>query len=231
MLNELTQNTAILIFANSAAKDRHDKHIVAEVGVFDVLTQQTLRTVQAVGLPYFHFTEKDQIGETFGERFVNAIASVYEKGFENVITLGNDCPQLKLRHLKAAYRDLQQGNAVLGPAMDGGFYLMGIHKADFDKQTFMALPWQQAQLFGHTKMLFEINGVSLFTLPVLHDLDSQSDVVLLASFVNSVSGTLLAIFRKLIQTFQPIPTTIEWHFQDKLITNHHNKGSPALLFI
>ncbi len=225
------QNTAILIFANSAAKDRHDKNIDAEVGMFAVLTQQTLRTVRAVGLPYFHFTENEQIGETFGERFTNAIASVYEKGFENIITIGNDSPQLKSQHLKKAHRELQQGKTVLGPAMDGGFYLMGINRAHFDKQTFAVLPWQKAKLFGQTKALLQDVGASLFRLPMLNDLDTQKDVALLAGYIKSISNALMAVLRKLLYVSEVISDRMEWHFEDKLTTTHYNQGSPTLLFI
>ncbi len=225
------QNTAILIFANSAAKDRHDKNIDAEVGMFAILTQQTLKTVQAVGLPYFHFTENEQIGETFGERFTNAIASVYEKGFENIITIGNDSPQLKSQHLKKACRELQQGKTVLGPAMDGGFYLMGINRAHFDRQTFAQLPWQKAKLFGQTKALLENVGASLFRLPVLYDLDSQNDVVLLASFVRSISRSILRVLRRLLAKETRIDSIIQLFYINRQTSALYNKGSPTLLFI
>ena len=76
----MTKKTAILIFANSA-KEEANANPLQIVLFFETLTNETINKVKQTGLPYFHFTEKQQIGNSFGARFTNAIQSVFDKGF------------------------------------------------------------------------------------------------------------------------------------------------------
>jgi len=62
-----------------------------------------------------------------------------------VITIGNDTPILKSHHIVEASRQLESKNVVLGPSLDGGFYLLGIHKTHFNREQFIDLPWQNEQ--------------------------------------------------------------------------------------
>ena len=128
--------TAILIFANSSKEEMKYKAIPKGNILFDVLTEHTLNTARKTGLPYFLMSEKEQIGSSFGERFVNAISSIFELDFDMVITIGNDTPQLKSSDIVRASKLLGAKKSVLGPSRDGGFYLMGIHKSQFDAKTF-----------------------------------------------------------------------------------------------
>ena len=130
-------NTAILIFANSALEDASRKAIRSSENLFATLTEQTLKIAKASNLPYFHFTENQQIGNSFGERFTNAIKTVYAQGFDNVITIGNDTPNLTTALLNRAANRLQTEKFILGPSTDGGFYLMGLHKSHFVEGLFL----------------------------------------------------------------------------------------------
>jgi len=89
-----------LVFANSAKEELVHKSIPNSEQLFDKLTQSTLRKAKDTGLPTFHISDKDQVGSNFGERFTNAIAAVFDRGFNNIITIGNDTPHLKTQHLK-----------------------------------------------------------------------------------------------------------------------------------
>jgi len=73
-------NTAILVFANSAKAEMQIKPIRKGAVLFDKLTQETLQKVKKTGLPYFHISEQEQKGKTFGERFTKAIQTVFENG-------------------------------------------------------------------------------------------------------------------------------------------------------
>ena len=97
--------------------------------LFEALSRHTQNTVKKTQLSYFHFTEKNQKGSSFGERFTNAIQSVYDIGFEQIITIGNDSPHLQASQILETARTISKNKAVLGPSKDGGFYLMGLHKA------------------------------------------------------------------------------------------------------
>ena len=80
----MTKKTAILIFSNSAKEDAKRKSF-ADSQLFETLTNETINKVKKTGLPYFHFTETQQEGTSFGARFSNAIQTVFDKGFTNII--------------------------------------------------------------------------------------------------------------------------------------------------
>ena len=221
--------TAILVFANSSKEELIHKPIPKGELLFDRLTQETLKKVQKSGLPYFHISETEQVGRTFGERFSNAIQSVFERGFENIITIGNDTPQLQTRHLIETETALKAGKTVLGPSLDGGFYLMGIHKSKFDAETFERLPWQRFSLLNRIAVLLNQTEALLHTLPTLGDLDDIKDAKRLASFRRSVSSSLIQLLVLLIQLENKIIVVLRDQFSAIYLHRIFNKGSPILL--
>ena len=228
MRSQPVTDTAILVFANSANKDSHTKKIGVHATLFDALNKHTLKIVRASRLPYFHFTEREQHGETFGERFTHAIQSVFDEGFANIIAIGNDSPQLKTQHLLETYHQLQQGNTVLGPAVDGGFYLLGLHASNFHQDSFKALPWQVTSLFSATKHYFEAFGCRVFSLNRLLDIDSASDIKRLSNHTTTLVDGWLSLFSKLIGQ------SMEFLVFRRIMTKNiflfipFNKGSPIL---
>ncbi len=227
----LTKNTAVLVFARSAKADMQHKKFVTGERLFDALTQETLRKVRRSKLPYFHSTEAEQEGNTFGDRFVNAIQAVYDQGYTNVITIGNDSPQLKTKHLLEAYEQLQQGNTVLGPTYDGGFYLMGLHKSKFDPQVFLRLPWQRFGLLHSISKVLEGSSSGIFSLPTFTELDSLRDLETLGNFIQSIPQHLLVLVRQfLAKKYTLFSVILEGPISGHLQT-FKNKGSPSFLGI
>jgi glycosyltransferase A (GT-A) superfamily protein (DUF2064 family) len=221
--------TAILVFANSAAEELSHKAMPNGEVLFQTLTQETLQKAKKTGLPCFHISEKEQTGNSFGERFTNAIQTVFEEGFDNIITIGNDTPQLKTTHLLKTEAALEAGETVLGPSLDGGFYLMGIHKSNFDKESFKRLPWQRFSLFNKISSLVELTNSVLYQLPVLSDIDTIKDVKRLAYFKNSISSTVLQLLMQLLQLGKELQTIVISLFLTTFLQQAFNKGSPVLL--
>ena len=211
MLEVSQQHTAVLIFANSATQELEQKTFVKKPELFEALTQETLLKVKKTGLPYFHFTEKEQSGTTFGERFVNAIEAVYEKGYENVIAIGNDSPQLKTSHIHKAYTQLQLGKTVLGPSFDGGFYLLGLHRSNFNATLFERLPWQRFGLLDRISQIFKTSESPIFRLSVFQDIDAAKDVVVLLNFIKKLTSKIQAVLSNLFFT-SSVFVTDKGHF-------------------
>ncbi|MGB5435124.1 MAG: DUF2064 domain-containing protein, partial [Maribacter sp.] len=115
-------HTAILVFALSSEEEQKRKKIRNGDRLFSALSEHSLNIVAKTGLPYFHYTEKEQVGDSFGERFTNAIQEVFNRGFKQIITIGNDSPQLKISHIQRAAVLLDHNKSVIGPSADGGFY-------------------------------------------------------------------------------------------------------------
>lgn len=221
--------TAILVFAHSATKELEYKPIPKGERLFDALGHSTLKKAKRTGLPLFHFTEKEQIGSTFGERFTNAIASVFEQGFEHVITIGNDTPQLQTHHLQKAAQQLALGKTVIGPSTDGGFYLLGIQQKNFNATVLKDMPWQRIDLFHKISHWFEHVSCELIKLPIFQDIDDTKDLKAALHF----SKTFNFVLRKLVihilgYTFVPLValiTTVNLFLHTPL----YNKGSPKVL--
>ncbi|UII77573.1 DUF2064 domain-containing protein [Flagellimonas sp. HMM57] len=227
MKNTFQRKTAVLIFANSAEVDCREKTTIANLDVFNTLTEHTLKIVKDSQLPFFHFTEKEQHGSSFGERFSNAIKAVFEKGYENIITVGNDSPQLKTSHILEAEQQLQLGKTVLGPTLDGGFYLMGLHCSNFDPHLFKKLPWQRFGLFNKISKLIAGQHSYLFRLPVLQDIDNKEDAKALLNFFKTVAASILKVLKELFKpSFRIVSKNIQI-FQSNFIALYYNKGSPV----
>lgn len=114
-----------------------------------------------------------QVGQDLGERMKNAFAENFESGMEKVVLIGTDCPSLEGIHLAQAFEALDQSDLVLGPARDGGYYLIGMNRrSDF---LFEGIPWSTELVLSQTLALAAAQGLQTSLLPVLEDIDTLED--------------------------------------------------------
>lgn len=199
-------------------------------GLFDALNNKTLNTVKNTGLPFFHFTENEQQGSTFGARFTNAIQEVFSRGYDNIITIGNDTPQLKQSHLLKTAELLNRENFVLGSSEDGGFYLMGLKKSHFDLNSFLELPWNTSRLATAISLLVVSNPeVEIYKLQPLKDIDRLIDLKSLLNSFCSISKELKKIILLLLCSDKETFHISEFIRNDFFNEIYYNKGSPTLL--
>lgn len=175
MITTKHTNTAILLFAQSARVDASSKSL-EDVAVMHVLNNRVQDTVVKSGLDYFHFTEREQRGTSFGSRFTNAIEDVFALGYESVICLGNDTPLLTPQLITQAAQQLELGHAVEGKSLDGGLYLMALHRSQFHASTFEQLPWQSPYLATAFQHYIDLLDGTLQVLTSLRDIDSTDDL-------------------------------------------------------
>ncbi len=225
----MNNKTAILIFANSAEKEASLKPFQSSIDLFEALNRQTLNIAKKTGLPCFLFSEEQQVGNTFGERFTNAIQSTYSKGFNSVITIGNDTPHLTSNHILKTVEKLQKHDIVLGPSTDGGFYLMGLKKSQFNKETFLKLPWQTANLNKSISKLQASKKVNLYYLEVLTDIDSTSDIKLVVDSFKELSVFIKQILLQHISIEKRVLSNLSFSFENFILNQQFNKGSPITL--
>jgi hypothetical protein len=107
-----------------------------------------------------------------------------------VLALGADCPELTAEVLRSALGALATSGGVLGPAVDGGYWAIGL--ARFDAEIFRDMPWSTAALLAHTRRRFAERGVALVELPELRDLDRYEDLVAWAERPNPAFRRTLA---------------------------------------
>lgn len=166
----MNQSCAILLFGCSAAVESRRKAFDADGRVASALLQQAEQASARLGIPVFRSTEKEQRGDTFGQRLANAMADVYALGVDRLIVIGGDCSSVRTAHLRAAALKLQTGDNVLGPDRRGGVWLIGLQRVDFDPVLLAALPWETGQLYQ----------ALLATLPQLQTLVRLADINSLA---------------------------------------------------
>ncbi|EDM44231.1 hypothetical protein SCB49_04360 [unidentified eubacterium SCB49] len=226
ILKIISQKTAILIFAQSGKQEGISKPFLKSAVLFDQLNTQTIAKVEKTGLPYFHISEAQQKGNTFGERYTNAIEQVYAKGFDNVITIGNDTPNLNTKQLLEAAKTLQNKEIVLGPSCDGGYYLLGLNKSHFNAELFLKLPWQTAKLTKSISKLLTTNKTEMVLLKRLKDIDKIKDVKMFFDSFHKISEAILKVLRAIFSSKIVILDTCYFQyspFQQKI---YFNKGSP-----
>ncbi|KPM30975.1 Glycolike cofC transferase, GTA type superfamily [Croceitalea dokdonensis DOKDO 023] len=217
--------TAILVFANSSSLDQGRKNIPNSGKLFEALNQDILDKVKKTSLPYFHYNETLQIGGDFGTRFTAAIQSIFAKGYDSIITVGNDTPNLTTATILKAFKEVQEGRTVIGPSTDGGVYILGFHKNRFESFGFRELPWQQQDLFQEIARFFLRRGM-LHQLPRLTDIDGLSDIKTVLNTGQRLSSALLFILIRLVRSKQ---NSIQHHPHFKEGQFHSapdNKGSP-----
>ena len=227
----MNRQTAVLIFANSSQEERKFNSYAKGDAFVGELNENILQTVKKSKLPYYLFTEKEQVGKSFGERFSNAIQAVFEKGFDSVITVGNDTPQLRKHHILRAANEINKNKYVVGPSIDGGFYLMGLSKKQFCEISFLDLPWQTKSLEKTISLQFAATQTEVIKLDTLLDVDSTSDLKALFKLSRFISKKLLSILSSLLNSKLSIHLGSKL-FIDRWERRHYfNKGSPESLAI
>lgn len=121
-----------------------------------------------------------QRGADLGERMAAAFTDLFARGYARVLLIGTDLPTLPLSHLQTAERWLASGEAgvVLGPADDGGYYLIGLTSPR--RELFERIAWSTPRVFEETAAAARRAGLTLRCVPVWRDIDSLDDLRRLA---------------------------------------------------
>jgi len=204
---------------------------MSSTAFFNIIEAKTLNTVKKTGLPFYHFPEHKQQGTSFGERLSNAISCVFNKGYQRIITVGSDIPHLNASILNKSAKRLQHQSYVLGPSTDGGFYLIGLNKNAFNKDSFIRLPWETKTLKHHFISELSSKNVKFSLLEPLYDIDSSEDIISVLKSSRHLDTAIKRILQILIPFLQPIYDSKKLHIKDLKLSKLFNKGSPvALLF-
>jgi len=114
-----------------------------------------------------------QQGDDVGERMDNAIRVLLAMGAEKAVLTGADIPDLSDKIIEASFRELGYADIVIGPAKDGGYYLIGM-KAPHS-EIFQDIPWSTGRVFKETMRIIEKLQLSCTSITTLSDLDTEDD--------------------------------------------------------
>ncbi|HEU4366060.1 MAG TPA: TIGR04282 family arsenosugar biosynthesis glycosyltransferase [Candidatus Krumholzibacteria bacterium] len=121
----------------------------------------------------------EQHGETLGDRLANAFGTLLETPGARAVIIGSDSPDLPLVHVKRAFRLLKHRDVVLGPTMDGGYYLIGLRAPA--PSLFRDIPWGSAAVLERTVRAARDAGLALGLTPPWYDVDDAASLALLRS--------------------------------------------------
>lgn len=108
-----------------------------------------------------------------GGRMERAFLPAFDEGFRKVVVVGSDLPGLTTRLLERSLELLDTHEAVIGPATDGGYYLLGLRRP---LDLFRGIPWSTPQVLSRTFDRFRAEDVAPGILPSLNDVDEVGDL-------------------------------------------------------
>jgi rSAM/selenodomain-associated transferase 1 len=120
-----------------------------------------------------HFHKRVQRGADLGQRMENAFAEAFREGAQRVCIIGSDCADLEVGHLALAFSVLKENDVVVGPATDGGYYLLGMRSLVRD--VFRNKQWSTDRVASDTLKDAERLGLQVGLLPELNDVDTELD--------------------------------------------------------
>ena len=192
----MRQSNILIIFAKNLVHGKVKTRLGASIGddhafeIYKKLLQYTKAVVQNVDadkIVYYSdeveladmwdvgFLKAKQQGADLGEKMMNAFKDVFQNGYTSVVIIGTDCPSLNQQIIHTAFEDLNQKDIVIGPAYDGGYYLLGMKL--LHENLFQNIAWSTKTVFETTIAICNQFNLSYSVLPLLHDIDEEKDLV------------------------------------------------------
>jgi rSAM/selenodomain-associated transferase 1 len=123
-----------------------------------------------------HLAYQPQEGADVGERMEHAFRQVFAEGCPRAVLVGSDIPDLPPSAFSDAFRALDDHDAVIGPARDGGYYLIGFRTDTFLPEVFRDIEWSTAEVFSKTMQILDRSGQQVLQLPLWRDVDTLDDL-------------------------------------------------------
>ncbi len=196
----------LMIFARNPEKGKVKSRLAKTIGeeaalkVYLELMEHTAQVIQPLDMERtVHYTDsvtsKDPLNRSFvnkklqsegglGERMANAFQNAFEDGYDRVVIIGTDCYELRTEHLEEAFKALRNDQeAVIGPAADGGYYLLGMTR--FIDRLFRNKEWGGSDVLLDSLVDLRDEGVPYHLLPTLNDVDVEEDLGELRSWIRN----------------------------------------------
>lgn len=117
-----------------------------------------------------------QAGSDLGERMRRSFTNSFRRGYRPVIAIGADCPDLDAECLREAVRSLSQHDVVIGPATDGGYYLIGMRRPA--PRLFIGIAWSTPGVLAETLQRATAERLTVRLLPERIDIDDLTTLQL-----------------------------------------------------
>lgn len=161
---QMTEET--LKIAHKINSDRSVSLVIYFAGGNKELMQKWLGT----DLVYQKQSERGDLGQ----RMRSAFEESFSQGVKRIVIIGTDCPDLDENIIIQAFKALKQQDLVLGPAADGGYYLIGLSR--LVPELFRGINWGTSEVFAQTEAIARQLNLSVSYFCVLQDVDRPEDL-------------------------------------------------------
>lgn len=162
-------------FAGQAAYDLHWAYTPAGVDFAALMAELAPSPVRQ--MRFF-----PQEGDGLGERLHNAFRRTYARGYERTVLIGSDSPQIGTEAIMEASRALDRADVALGPAEDGGYYMLAMRRPH---DVFHGIPMSTGAVLRMTVELAQRQGLEVNVRETLFDIDELSDLERLAQLLRT----------------------------------------------
>jgi len=157
-------------------------------------TEKTIRNIEADKAVYYSIKIREddiwdnsiyqkhlQKGNDLGLRMLNAFENAFKRGYKKVVIVGSDLYDLNSEDIKRAFNELEKNDAVIGPAKDGGYYLLGMKT--LHSQVFQNKNWGTETVLEDT--LADLNNKEVKLLEEKNDIDTWEDIKGIPFLINT----------------------------------------------
>ena len=186
----------LIVFARAAHAGQVKTRLAREIGdqaavdAYKTLMEQLLANLRAVFNVELRFTPDSARAEfeswlqpgwhlatqgegDLGQRLARAFQESFAAGSQRVAIIGSDCPAVTVQDIHSAWRSLLTHDVVLGPARDGGYWLIGLCRPQ--PGIFENIPWSSAAVLETTLTRVREAGLTVHRLRTLADVDTVED--------------------------------------------------------
>lgn len=187
---------ALIIFVRKPEKGKVKTRLAASLGneaallIYQKLLQHTLEITEKADADKIVFyageieyddiwqrerySKKAQADGDLGHRMNHAFEIVLNMGYNSICIVGSDCYELTTQIINDAFLALEKSNVAIGPAHDGGYYLLGMKQ--LYSSLFQNKKWSTNSVLKDTLTAAQQIGLTVTQLPTLHDVDKADDV-------------------------------------------------------
>jgi len=132
----------------------------------------------------FPIVLSNQQGADLGERMAFSFSTALQI-YEKVVVIGTDCPDIDEDYIIQAFSELNDSDAVIGPAVDGGYVLLGLK--EFAIELFQDISWSSERVLSQTQKALEDLSWTYKELGIMNDVDRPEDLLRYKELLNEIS--------------------------------------------
>lgn len=197
MQTRFMNKQALIIFVKNPELGKVKTRLAADVGdqraleIYLSLLEHTMNVSKQASCDRYifyssHIDQNDLFSESsfhklvqkqdpsLGERMLSAFEQVFNLGHEQVLIVGSDCLEISASLIDQAFEELSNSDCVIGPALDGGYYLLGLK--ELNSELFRNKSWSTESLLEETQQDLQRLHKTCKLLPKLSDIDTLDDL-------------------------------------------------------